>query len=53
MKNIVQSFVLEKRRTASSCMEDGCPGCPGASTEISQSLDHKKLPWLAVLTTHP
>ena len=29
------------------------PGCPGASTVISQPLDSKLLPWLAIPTTQP
>ena len=39
--------------TASSCMEDRCPGCLGASTEISQLLDSETLPWLAIPATQP
>ena len=37
--------------TASSCMEDRCPGCLGASTEICQPLDSETLPWLAIPAT--
>ena len=29
------------------------PGCPGASTVISQALDSKPLPWLEIPTTQP
>jgi len=39
--------------TASRCLEDGCLGCLGASTEISQHLDSKTLPWMAICTTQP
>ena len=39
--------------TASSCMEDRCPGCLGASTDISQPLDSETLPWLAIPATQP
>jgi len=39
--------------TASSWVEGGCPGCPGASTVISQPLDSKTLPWLAIPATQP
>ena len=39
--------------TASSCMEDRCLGCLGASTEISQPLDSETLPWLAIPATQP
>ena len=39
--------------TASSWVEGGCPGCPRASTVISQPLDSKTLPWLAVPATQP
>ena len=34
-------------------MEDRCPGCLGASTEISQPLDSEMLPWLAIPATQP
>ena len=34
-------------------MEDRCPGCLGASTEISQTLDSETLPWLAIPATQP
>ena len=34
-------------------MEDRCPGCLGASNEISQPLDSETLPWLAIPATQP
>ena len=34
--------------TASSWVEGGCLGCPGASTVISQPLDSKTLPLIAI-----
>mgnify|MGYP007058652236 CR=1 FL=1 len=36
----------------SSWVEGGYPGCPGSSAVISQPLDSKMLPWLAIPTTH-
>ena len=49
-------FILQRKislTTAPSCMEDRCPGCLGASTEISQPLDSETLPWLAIPATQP
>ena len=34
-------------------MEDRCPGCLGASTEISQPLDSETLLWLVIPATQP
>ena len=39
--------------TALSWVEGGCPGCPEASTLISQPLDSKTLPSLAIPATQP
>ena len=47
------SVLLPLLTTASSCMEDRCLGCLGASTEISQPLDSETLPWLAIPVTQP
>ena len=44
---------IKQLTTASSCMEDRCPGCLAASTEISQPLDSETLPWLAIPATQP
>jgi len=48
-----KQVIKNSSTTALSWVEGGCLGCPGASTLISQPLDRKTLPWLAILATHP
>lgn len=50
---VVPSASYCKLTTASIWMEDRCPWCLGASTEISQPLDSETLPWLAIPPTQP
>ena len=48
-----KQVIKNSSTTASSWVEGGCLGCPGASTLISQPLDRKTLPCLAIPATHP
>ena len=44
-----KKMVNKRNKLSGRCV----PGCPGASTVISQPLDSKTLPWLAIPTTQP
>ena len=53
LHQIPTTEICNELTTASSWVEGGCPGCPEASSVISQPLDSKTLPWLAIPAAQP